>query len=104
MILKGKNYRYASFYQSQTPISQSGLERMKETPVTKVIIISSDNKTKLNLVKTTFPKLKNWKYKAEKEFTYVVNLQDKTKLIIINKHATTLDKLFDDSFRNRRIE
>lgn len=99
-----KNYRYSSFYLSQTPISQSSLERMKETPVTKVVIISSNNKNKLNIVKATFPELKNWKYKAQKEFVYTVNLKEKTKLIIINKHATSLEKLFDDNFKNRRIE
>lgn len=99
-----RNYRYASFYQSQTPVSQSGLERMKETPITKVIIVSADNKSKLNLVKQTFPELKNWKYKEHKEFAYTLNLKDKTKLIIVNRHTTTLDKLFDDNFKNRRIE
>src|SRR5690606_10666613 len=99
-----KNYRYSSFYLSRTPINQSGLEQMKETPITKVIIISSDNKNRLNLVKMAFPELKNWKYKEHKEFVYTVNLQDKTKLIIVNRYTTTLDKLFDDNFKNRRIE
>jgi|GEM_PF-917047 len=77
---------------------------MKETPIIKVIIISSDNKNRLKLVKATFPELKNWKYKEHKEFAYTVNLQDKTKLIIVNRHTTTLDKLFDNNFKNRRIE
>lgn len=99
-----KNYRYASLYKSQTPINQSSLEQMKETPITKLVIISSDNKNKLNLVKAMFPELKNWKYKRGKEFVYTVNLQDKTKLIIVNKHTTSLDKLFDDNFKNGRIE
>ncbi len=100
----GKNYRYSSIYQSQTPISQSGLELMKETPITKVIITSSDNKRKLNLVKATFPELKNWKYNAQQEFVYSTNLQDKTKLIIVNKHSTTIDELLEKNFKNNRIE
>lgn len=99
-----KNYRHSSYYSSQTPITQSALVRMKETPMTKVIIVSSDNKSKLNLIKLTFPELKNWKFKSQNEFVYTVNLQDKTKLIIINKHTTTLDKLFDDNFKNKKIE
>ena len=99
-----KNYLYSSFYQSHTSINQCALEQMKETPITKVIIISSDNKNKLNLVKATFPELKGWKYKEQKEFAYTVNLQDKTKLIIVNRYTTTLDKLFDNNFINRRIE
>ncbi len=99
-----KKYRYSSFYLSQTPINQSSLEQMKETPTTKVIIISSDNKNKLAMVKATFPELKNWKYKVSKEFVYNIDLQDKTKLIIVNKHSTTLDELLEKSFQNKRIE
>lgn len=98
------NYRYSSFYKSQTPINHSSLELMKETPITKVIIVSSNNKSNLNLIKLTFPELKNWKYKAQNEFAYSINLKDKTKLIIVNRYTTTIDKLFDDNFKNRRIE
>ncbi len=98
------HYRHSSYYLSLSPITQSGIEQMKETPITKVIIISCANKYKLKIIKAIFPELKNWKYKAEQEFVYTTNLQDKTKLIIVNRHTTTLDKIFDDNFKNRRIE
>ncbi len=99
-----QNYPYPSNYQSQIPVNQSGLELMKETPLTKVIIISSDNKKKLGMVKAIFPELKNWKYQAQQEFIYTADLQDKTRLIIVNKNASTLDTLFEKNFKDRKIE
>ena len=98
------NYRNAGIYRSQLPISQSSIEQAKETPITKVLIISSDYKSKLNLIKTIFPELKDWKYKAQQEFVYTTILQDKTRLIIVNRHATTLDELLKKSFKNNRID
>ena len=80
------------------------LERMKETPYTKVIVISSDHNNTLNLIKTIFPELKEWKYKVKNEFVYTTDLQDKTKLIIVNKHSSTLDELFDKNLKNGRIK
>jgi hypothetical protein len=58
----------------------------------------------LNLIKTLFPELKKWKYKVKNEFVFTTDLQDRTKLIIVNKHSSTLDELFDKNFINRRIE
>jgi hypothetical protein len=99
-----KNYRPAGFVSSMTSVNQSSLERMKETPYTKVIVISSDHKNSLNLIKTIFPELIKWKYKVKNEFVFTTDLQDKTKLIIVNKHSSTLDELFDKNFKNRRIK
>ena len=99
-----KNYRPAGFVSSMTPVNQNSLERMKETPYTKVIVISSDHKNTLNLIKTIFPELKEWKYKVKKEFVYTKDLQDKTKLIIVNKHSSTLDEVFDKNLKNGRIK
>ncbi|MDR2206845.1 MAG: hypothetical protein LBE36_11905 [Flavobacteriaceae bacterium] len=98
-----KNY-VASHGIDEDVFSQSNLEKLKEARLTKVIIISSDHKDKLSRVKSIFPELKNLKYNARKEFVYTADLQDKTKLIIINKHSTSLEKLFDDNFKNRKIE
>jgi hypothetical protein len=99
-----KNYRPAGFVSSMTPVNQNSLERMKETPYTKVIVISSDHNNTLNLIKTIFPELKEWKYKVKNEFVYTTDLQDKTKLIIVNKHSSTLDELFDKNLKNGRIK
>jgi len=90
------SYRQTSFYKAQIPLSQAALEKMRETPVTKVIIISSDNKNKLRLVKSTFPELRNWNFNAEKEFVYTADLQDRTKLIVVNRYNSSLEKLFGE--------
>jgi len=99
-----KNYRYASFYLAHTPVNQIGLEGLKKTPVTKLVIISSDHKNKLATVKAMFPELKSWKYKPQQEFVYVTTLEDKTRLLIINRHSKTLKDLMEKNLKNRRIE
>lgn len=99
-----KNYPYSSISQSEVPLTQSSLERMKETPVTKIIIVSSDNKAKLELIRGSFDELKNIEFKAQKEFAYVTDLKDKTKLIIINQYSSSLEELFDKNFKDKRID
>lgn len=99
-----KNYRYSSNYQSEVPLTQSSLERMKSTPITKIIIVSSNNENKLEMIKSTFEELKNWKISAQKEFVHTVNLEDKTRLIIINQLSSSIDELFNTNFKNKKLE
>lgn len=99
-----KNYRYSSNYQSEVPLTQSSLERMKSTPITKVIIVSTNNENKLKMIKSTFEELKNWKISAQKEFVHTINLEDKTKLIIINQLSSSIDELFNSNFKNKKLE
>ncbi|MNS33579.1 hypothetical protein D3C72_656950 [compost metagenome] len=88
-----KKYRYASAYEYQTGITATNLERMRETALTKVIIISRDHKAQLNLVRNAFPELKEHKFNAGKEFKHTIWLADRTKLIIINKKTHTTEEL-----------
>lgn len=99
-----KNYRYSSNYQSEVPLTQSSLERMKSTPITKIIIVSSNNENKLEMIKSTFEELKNWKISAQKEFVHTINLEDKTRLIIINQLSSSIDELFNTNFKNKKLE
>jgi hypothetical protein len=87
-----KLYPYASLSQYEDQVSEASLERLKTTPLTKVIIISEAHDKKLEWVKRTFPELKNWKYKAKQDFLYHHFLKDKTQLIIVNtvKQSTEL--------------
>lgn len=95
-----KAFPYSSFYKYDTEFSSCSLEQLKETPVTKIIIISSDHKNKLQQITNTFPELKNRKYMANKAFIDSIGLADKTKLFIINQVATSLQDLFDKNFDN----
>lgn len=99
-----KNYRYSSIFQSEVPLTPIALERMKNTPITKIIIVSSDHQNKLELIKNTFEELQNWKFKSKQEFTYSIDLKDKTKLIIINQQKSTIDKLFSENFTEKKLE
>lgn len=98
-----KNYRYASNSVLGFPIDSGNLAKMKETPITKVIIISKNHKEQLNLIKKTFPELRNWKYEAKKEFIFTSILNDKTKLIIINNTNRNFEKLLENQFSNKII-
>ena len=96
--LIGQNYPYASFSEYEEGISQSTVDKIKTTPVTKFIIISSEHKNKLQLIKNAFNELKNWNYDADKEFTCHFFLMDKTQLVIINKVTSTTISLLNKTF------
>lgn len=88
-------YRYASYSQFEDVISENTLNKLKNTKLTKVIIVSKDNEAKLTMVKKTFPELKTWKYKAKQEFFYAAQLEDKTQLIVINTIKSSTSKMFE---------
>lgn len=98
-----KNYRNASIRYTEVPVKDADLSKIKETPITKVFIISSNNKDELNRIKDTFPELENWNYNTKNEFVYTTSLRDKTKLIVINRITTPFIELFEKEFKNRRI-
>jgi hypothetical protein len=58
-----------------------------------LIIISTNNKEKLSLIKKEFEELNNWKFNSEKEFNYKILLKDKSQLIIINQKKTSTEIL-----------
>jgi hypothetical protein len=88
-----KYFPYCSMSEEEYHITEAGIEKMKATPLSKVIIVSKDNKIQLNLIKKKFTELKNWNYKAEKEFVYNVLLNDKTQLYIINQLTASTEVL-----------
>lgn len=89
-----KMYRYRSRTESDTEITESSIEKMQKTTLTKVIIVSKNNAEKLKLLKTKFKELKNCKCDPSKEFAYKTLLQDKSQLIILNQKKSTLETLF----------
>lgn len=87
-------FRYRSRTEYEDQITESSIEKMQKTPLTKVIIISKNNGEKLKLVKSKFAVLKNWRFNADKEFAEKIFLEDKSQLIILNQKESTLDTLF----------
>lgn len=87
-------YPYTSLFQYEDTITESSVDRMKSCPVTKVIIVSKDNEAKLAMLKSKFPELDNWKYKAKQDFFYHTFLQDKTQLIVVNTAKNTTHQMF----------
>jgi hypothetical protein len=89
--LTNKLYAYSSLSQFEDVVNENSIDRMKPCALTKMIIISNDNETKLALVKNKFSELKDWKYKAKSDFFYHTLLRDKTQLIIINRVKGTTE-------------
>jgi hypothetical protein len=81
-------YSYCSVSEADDQINEASIEKLKSTPLTKIIIISKNNNSQLSLIKKSFIELKNWKYQSDKEFDYKIFLNDKTQLYIINQLKT----------------
>ena len=90
-----QKYRYRSSTIYETEITKSGIEKMKKSPLTKLIIISQNNKEKLNLIKREFKELNKWKFKSENEFSYKILLEDKSQLIVINQKKSLTEILIN---------
>lgn len=87
------NYPYASFDLSEVPLDQGALERMKATPITKIVVVSDQHALQLKRIKSIFEELNTWEFNAQEEFVQVFDLKDKTRLFIINRHQSALKEL-----------
>lgn len=97
-------YPYSSFFEYQDEISQNTIDALKSKPLTKMIVISKENEIKLNLVKKNFPELKDWKFKAKKDFLYSAFLSDKTHLIIVNVVNSPLSEQLKGQVKVRAVQ
>ncbi|MCM0668792.1 hypothetical protein [Flavobacterium tyrosinilyticum] len=88
-----KMFRYRSRTEYEDQITEGSIEKMKQTPLTKMVIISKDSKEKIKLLKSKFTELKNWKANPDKEFVEKILLDDKSQLIIVNQKKTELETL-----------
>jgi len=88
-----KMFRYRSRTEYEDQITESSIEKMQNTPLTKMVIISKDAKEKVKLLKYKFKELKNWKVNPDKEFVEKILLGDKSQLIIVNQKKSDLETL-----------
>lgn len=86
-------FRYRSREECEDQITESTIDKMQETPLTKVVIISKNSAEKLKLLKSKFNELKNWKINPDKEFAVKFLLADKSQLIILNQKTSTIETL-----------
>ena len=86
-----RTYRYWNNKNYYYNFSLESFEKLKKG-FTKFIIIASDNKDKLKIVKKNFPELKDWQPDVKKDFTCLKFLSDKSALVIINLVKLTLSE------------
>jgi hypothetical protein len=79
-----EKYRYNNIEEYKTELNISTLKKALKYPITKVILVTTDNESNIGLIKNTFAELENWQPQSEKNFHYLHFLKDKTQLIIIN--------------------
>lgn len=76
--------RYSS-YRAMYPITAAGLEEMAGMPTTKVIVLSASPADDLRAVEAVFPAVAARRTDLSKAFVEVFDLEDRTKLILVNK-------------------
>ena len=80
--------------ENEKEISEPILKKIILNHGTKVIIVNTNNKEELKLIKNYVPELQSWQYTAKKDFTYTRFLNNKSWLIILNNvSAATRQKL-----------
>lgn len=86
-------FRYRSRSESENEITEMSIEKMKEMPLTKIIIISKNSAEKIKLLKSKFKELKNQAMNADKEFAIKILLEDKSQLIVLNQKTSSIEAL-----------
>lgn len=99
-----EHYPGSSMHQYEIPISPNSLAQMRQTAITKVLLVSSDHAAKLQIIRKTFPELKQWQYNARKDFVYTIRLQDKTRLFVINCVRAKPGALLEQYYPKGHIE
>lgn len=91
-----QKYWYRTDETLETELSIATILKMKQKPTTKMIIVSKNHEQNLELIKSQFNELKTWRYDANEEFTFMIFLEDKTQLIVINKLNSTLNTMLEN--------
>jgi hypothetical protein len=86
-----KKFPYIHDTQEVHDFSAESLAKLKKD-MTRLIVIHSDNKRKLDLVRTTFPEIATWRPDPKKDFAYATMMRDKRVLIVVNLVSSTFEK------------
>jgi len=98
-----RNYPY-SIHKTILDLSQKSIEELQKLPLTKVIIISRSHSEKLKSLKNHFAELMGLKFNSKLEFIKAVGLKNGTQLLIINKHASSVEDLMKKEFPQRKLD
>jgi len=97
-----RKFPYRNEAEYFTDFTESSFEKLRHSTMTKFIIVSTDNKKKLALIKNHFDELKNWNPDSKNDFTYFQFLADKSQLIVINLVHNSLEKQLEPAAANTK--
>jgi len=86
------NRKFRSGHKYENEISKSSLQKLENTTSTKIIIVNTDQKEKLRLIRQNIAELHGWHYNEKKDFIYSLFLKDRTWLIIFNNVKGTAEE------------
>ena len=91
-----RNHSYANIDEFKNELTPLTINEMKLHPVTKVIVVTSENQSKLNLVKDSFDELLDWTPNANADFVFTKFLENRSYLIIINSVLKDVKDLMEN--------
>ncbi len=90
-----KVFPMCSLSEAEDQIQVSSIERMRSTPLTKLVIISQDHAKQLELMENSFTELKALRLNPGEEFVHRVFLNDKTQLYLVNQYHTSTEEILN---------
>lgn len=80
----GKKFKYRNIDEYADQLNLQNLQKMKSIPITKMVVVSKKKHESIDLIKLTFPELKDWNPNVSTDFSHSVFLADRVYLIIVN--------------------
>ncbi len=84
-------FAYRSMSQYEHGVSGSSFDLALKSPITKIIILSKENKQNINILKNKISELRDWNPNVLEDFRHSIFLKDKTWLMIINPVQKTVE-------------
>lgn len=99
-----QHFPYTSFAIDKTSMTLEDFETLRDTPITKVVVITRQHQERLEMLKKVFPSSRGiFSVKASEEFIRVVRAEDKTVLIVVNVHESEPSRMMAEYFREKSI-
>jgi hypothetical protein len=93
--LLDRKFPYRNAQKYLRDFSDESLGQLRDSRMTKLLIVSRDNAAALARIRRFFPELADWRPDPAVDFTYSVLATDKTRLIVVNLVTGSLESQFN---------